>query len=149
MQNEFYLRRLNKSGKAESHIVIEKLFDYLGSTVNDPERSSALDTSEDLAINVMLRSMILDKDGIYHIDLKGLSMSEGISNIGEMSIELTQFKIVGLDSITMLNIFEISDSDQIEINVDMSQLRLSVEFAVRMGSSALEIENGAKYEGAY
>ena len=60
----------------------KKTFDYLGSAVESTEGSSAPDVVEDLVINNILRSMILDKDGAYPVDLNNTIIIDDMSDVG-------------------------------------------------------------------
>ena len=86
---------LNKTIGDWADSAIDEVNKYLG---GDVDRGNG---SKDLGINVMMRSLLLDKDSLLAIDFDHLSLNEG-----NMMIALKQIRIAGMDTFTAFNAFD-------------------------------------------
>lgn len=82
------------------------LDEYLGTSIPDPDGVSL--SGNDLAVNVMLRSLFLE-DRAFVVDPSTLGMEpllfEGHDRITQFSISLNQVRVLGLDTFTRFNPF--------------------------------------------
>jgi hypothetical protein len=80
---------------------------YLGTSVPHPSKTTT--GGDDLAVNVLLRSVFLDDDRALVVDPALLEMKtllfEGHDRLTQFSITLNQVKLFGLDTFTRFNPF--------------------------------------------
>jgi hypothetical protein len=93
-------------GRAFNHL-LRSLDEYLGTTVPDP--SGVTGSGNDLAVNMLLRSVFLDSNRALVVDPIELGgetlLFEGHDRITQFSISLNQVRVLGLDTFTRFNPF--------------------------------------------
>jgi hypothetical protein len=113
----------------------------LGSTISGQGDNST--TGDDLAINVMLRSLFLDKDQALTVDASKLPMSspllfEGHDRITQFSATLNHVRIFGLDTFTRFNSFRNIGRYTIQNELTWESLRIEFDVTVDIKPSSLD-----------
>ena len=86
---------LNKTIGEWADSAINEANKYLGGDVDSKNGS------KDLGINVLMRSLLLDEDGLLAIGFDDLSLNEG-----KMKVALKEIRITGMDTFTEFNAFD-------------------------------------------
>jgi hypothetical protein len=113
----------------------------LGTRVSDPDSMTM--EGIDLAINVMLRSLVLDEDQALTVDASALSMLnpvlfEGHDRITKFTITLNRIRVFGLDSFTRFNSFRNIGRHTIQNELTWDSITIELDLTVDIKPSMLQ-----------
>mmetsp|Transcript_4236 Transcript_4236/g.4760 ORF Transcript_4236/g.4760 Transcript_4236/m.4760 type:complete len:2377 (+) Transcript_4236:252-7382(+) len=100
--------------------------------------------TDDLAVNVFLRSFLLDKDRSFRIDpssiptMKDPILFKGHDRVTEFAITLNEVRLYGLDSITRLNAFRNIGRNTIQNELTWDTLRVEFDVQLDLQPSTLD-----------
>lgn len=109
----------------------------IGTTVTDS-------TTEDLAVNVFLRSFLLDEDRSFRVDPSSIPtmmdpvLFKGHDRVTEFAITLNEVRLYGLDSITRLNTFRNIGRNTIQNELTWDTLRVEFDVQLDLQPSTLD-----------
>eukprot|EP00980_Cylindrotheca_fusiformis_P014864 scaffold4056_cov115-Cylindrotheca_fusiformis.AAC.8 len=119
---------------------LESADSLLGTVASD---TSSPSTGEDLLINFLLRSFVLEEDGSFIINPSDLPLDnvifEGHDRITETKMTLNEVKVLGLDSLTKFNPFQKIGS--YTLKNDLTWDRVTVEFDVTIDIKPSTLED--------
>jgi hypothetical protein len=113
----------------------------LGANVSDPDGVTT--TGNDLAINVMLRSLVLDRDRALSMDSSDLPMIdptlfEGHDRITQFTVTTNRIRVFGLDTLTRFNSFRNIGRHTIQYEITWDSLTIELDVMVDISPSSLE-----------
>jgi len=113
----------------------------LGTTITDPDASTL--TGEDLAVNVFLRSLFLDEERAFTVDVSNLPITsptlfEGHDRITQFTVTLNQVRILGLDTLTRFNPFRNIGRHTIQNELTWDSLTAQFDVTVDIKPSTLD-----------
>ncbi|KAG7360134.1 paraquat-inducible protein A domain containing protein [Nitzschia inconspicua] len=113
----------------------------LGASVSNPD--GATTAGGDLAINVMLRSLVLDEDRAFTVNASTLSMLEpplfeGHDRITQFTVALNRIRVFGLDSFTRFNSFRNIGQHTIQNEFTWNSLTIELDLTVDIKPSTLD-----------
>mmetsp|Transcript_12710 Transcript_12710/g.12316 ORF Transcript_12710/g.12316 Transcript_12710/m.12316 type:complete len:287 (-) Transcript_12710:511-1371(-) len=142
------LSNMNTTLNGFADMAISELKSAMSNIVEDPQGPNA--SGEDIGINVQLRSLLLDDERTFSIDIDDLSFSTG-----GITVRLDQVRLVGLDTFKSIDILDIIAPQtilnkflleklaiEVDINIDLGTNNGSEVMTVTIGVTDLEVSLG-------